>query len=153
MTGNPKSLSVAQVRLMLDIAQQDLSDRVTHTGALPAAEVAALYRSADVFVLASRFEGYGMAYAEAIAHGLPVIGTNAGAIADTLAGAGLMVPPDDVAALTDALRQVISDGAFREKLAAGARATKIPTWDDAADEFSAALDAVMAAAQPPQTAT
>ena len=60
----------------------------------------AALRAADLFVLASRFEGYGMAYAEAIAHGLPVIGTTAGAIPrNGAAGAGLLVPPDDVDAL------------------------------------------------------
>jgi glycosyltransferase involved in cell wall biosynthesis len=135
--------------LQADIARHGLGDRVTLTGAVPAARVAALYAAADVFVLASRFEGYGMVYAEAIAHGLPVIGTNAGAIAGTLAGAGLMVPPDDAAALTDALRRVIGDGALREQLAAGARATKIPTWDDAADEFARALERVTSEATAP----
>ena len=58
------------------------------------------YANADVFVLASRFEGYGMAFAEAVAAGLPVIGTTAGAIRrGGSRGAGILVPPDDVDAL------------------------------------------------------
>ena len=65
---------------------------MTVLGAVSPPRLAALYAEADMFVLASHFEGYGMAYAEAVAHGLPVIGTNAGAIPDTVpAGAGLLV--------------------------------------------------------------
>src|SRR5262249_59614452 len=71
-------------RLRADIMRLGLADRITLLGALAAEEVAPLYLSADLFVLPSRFEGYGMAYTEAIAHGVPVIGTTAGAIPQTV---------------------------------------------------------------------
>src|SRR5437588_12475077 len=107
-------------------------------GAVSDDELAALYRDADVFVLASRFEGYGMAYAEAIAHGLPVVGTRAGAIPDTVpAGAGVLVPPDDVGALAAVLRHLIGSRSERERLAVGARAAAaaFPSWRDSAALF------------------
>jgi glycosyltransferase involved in cell wall biosynthesis len=122
-----------------------LGARVTMTGAVSEEELAALYRDADLFVLASRHEGYGMAFAEAIAHGLPVIGTKAGAIPDTVpAGAGILVPPDDVAALAAALRAMIGDAALRERCAAAARsaALLLPTWEATAEIFLDVLKAV-----------
>ena len=66
-----------------------------------------------------------MAYTEAIAHGVPVVGTNAGAIPDTVpSGAGVLVPPDDVEALAATLQRLIEDPVERERLAAGARAAR-----------------------------
>ena len=102
--------------------------------------------AADLFVLASRFEGYGMAYAEAIAHGLPVIGTTAGAIPDTVpAGAGILVAPDDAAALARALRRLIENPDERQPaggIAARAAARQLPTWQDSAKIFSRMLEAL-----------
>src|SRR3954467_2510617 len=86
-----------------------------------------------------------MALAEAIAHGLPVVSTMAGAIPHRIpAGTGLLVPPNDVAALTHALRRLISDRAERQRSATNARmaATQLPTWRESARLFAAAIETV-----------
>ncbi len=86
-----------------------------------------------------------MAFSDAIAHGLPVIGTTAGAIPETVPeGAGLLVPPDDAAALVRALRQLIEHPDARRRLAAGARAAaaRLPSWPQAAARFAQAVEAV-----------
>jgi glycosyltransferase involved in cell wall biosynthesis len=140
-TRNP----AAAARLDSDIAAHGLGDRVAVLGAVPPERIIELYLASDVFVLASRFEGYGMALAEAIAHGLPVVSTMAGAIPDTVpAGTGLLVPPDDVAALAQALRRVIGDRAERQRLAMNARAAaaQLPTWQDSARLFAGAIETV-----------
>lgn len=132
-------------RLDDDISRLKLGDRVKVAGAVPAENLAELYANADVFVLASRFEGYGMAFSEAIVRGLPVIGTTAGAIPETVpAEAGLLVPPDDVPALAAALRRVIANPDERRRMAAAARAaaSTLPTWRDSAKLFADALEAV-----------
>jgi glycosyltransferase involved in cell wall biosynthesis len=131
-------------RLERDIADRCLSDRVIVAGAVSDERLEALYVGADVFVLPSRYEGYGMGFAEAIAHGLPVIGTEAGAIPETVpAGAGLLVPPDDAPALAAALRRLIADAGERGRLAAAARAAagKLPTWAESAALFARAIEA------------
>ncbi len=128
-------------RLEADIARCGLAQRIRLRGALTADELTSLYAASDLFVLPSRFEGYGMAFAEAIAHGLPVVGTRAGAIPDTVpADAGVLVPPDDVEALAAALRRLIEDPRERGRLAAGARAATFPTWQEQAARFAAVLD-------------
>jgi glycosyltransferase involved in cell wall biosynthesis len=133
----------AAARLDADIARCALGDRIAVLGAVSPERLAALYAEADLFVLASRFEGYGMAYAEAIAHGLPVIGSHAGAIPDTVpADAGLLVDPGNVPALAEALRRVIGDAALRQRLADAARAAapQLPTWRRSAEIFAGALE-------------
>jgi glycosyltransferase involved in cell wall biosynthesis len=130
-----------------DIARFKLSDRVALLGAVAPDRLAELYRTSDLFVLASRFEGYGMAYAEALAYGLPTIGTNAGAVPDTLPGdAAILVEPDDIAALAGALRRFIADKDERQRfsIAARAAAAKLPTWRDSAALFAGAIEAAVA---------
>jgi glycosyltransferase involved in cell wall biosynthesis len=136
----------AATRLDADIAAHGLGDRVAVLGAVTPERVMKLYLASDLFVLASRFEGYGMALAEAITHGLPVISTTAGAIPDTVPeGTGVLVPPNDVIALTHALRRLISDRAERHRFAMNARAAaaQFPTWQDSARLFAAAIETVV----------
>jgi glycosyltransferase involved in cell wall biosynthesis len=133
----------AAARLDADIARHTLGGRIASLGAVSPQHLAALYAEADVFVLASHFEGYGMAYAEAVAHGLPVIGTSAGAIPDTVPpDGGLLVDPGDSFALAQALRHVIGDADLRQRLASAARAAapQLPTWRHSAEIFARALE-------------
>jgi len=140
-TRNP----AAAAQLDADIEAYGLGDRVAVLGAVLPERIDELYLASDIFVLASRFEGYGMALAEAIAHGLPVVSTTAGAIPDTVpAGAGLLVPPDNTTALAQALRRLIADPPERQRLATNARAAaaKLPTWQDSARLFAGAIETI-----------
>jgi glycosyltransferase involved in cell wall biosynthesis len=122
-----------------------LADRVVMHGELADAELDALYRRADAVVLATSFEGYGMALAEAMAHGLPIVSTTAGAIPDLVPpSAGLLVPPDDGAALRGAIAALLDDPALRARLAEGARsaARTLPTWPQSVAAFAASLATV-----------
>ena len=124
------------------IARLGLSPRINMRGAVTEAELDRLYCNADAFVLASLYEGYGMAYAEAIAHGLPVIGTTGGAIAETVPrDAAILVPPGDVTALSMALRHLLTDQPKRRAMseAAWAVAHLLPSWEQAVTVFEDAL--------------
>ncbi len=128
--------------LRMQIEAAGLEDRVVLTGELDEASLHQQFRAADLFVLPTRFEGYGMAIAQALTHGLPVVSTRTGAIAELVSPeAGVLVEPNDGAALRGALARVLSDLALRRRLAVGARAAgaKLPSWDIASQQFSEAL--------------
>jgi len=136
----------ASEQLGRDIERFGFQQRVRALGAVNDKELDTLYQNADVFVLASLFEGYGMAYAEALARGLPVIGTTGGAIPDTVPkDAGLLVPPGDVKRLTEALRAVMQDQALRARLSQGAQraASRQPTWEQTVHKFSDVLERLL----------
>ena len=124
------------------IGASALVQRVTIRDAVDRATLDAHYDRADVFVLPTLHEGYGMALAEALARGLPVVSTRAGAVPETVPpDAGLLVPPSDPAALRDALARVLDDRALRVRLAAGARRARarLPDWGTACTRLAAAL--------------
>ena len=115
-----------------------LETKVTFHGTVSEETITNAYIKADVFVLPSLFEGYGMAYAEAIAHGLPVIGTTAGAIPDTVPETcGILVEPSNIKALHQALEKIILDKALRNQYqkAAIKAEPSFPTWQSSANAF------------------
>ncbi len=122
-----------------------LDSLVEFVGEADATALPGYYDSADIFVLPTLYEGYGMAVAEALARGLPIVSTRTGAIAELVGDeAGIVVPPGDVAALSAALSRVVGTPAaagVRETLARGARRMRetLPTWDDAASRMDALL--------------
>jgi glycosyltransferase involved in cell wall biosynthesis len=104
-----------------------LRDRVDFAGPRVGADLDRSYAAADLVVLSSRAETYGMVVTEALARGLPVIATEVGGVTEALAqGAdgirpGLLVPPEDAAQLGAALRAWLSDAELRERLRRAAR--------------------------------
>lgn len=129
------------------IAAHGLAERIVLAGECAPDVLAEAYRRADIFVLPSHEEGYGMVYAEALAHGLPVVATTAGAIPDTVpADASLLVPPGDAAALRAALERVLTDAALRAQLAgaATAAAARLHDWPTATRRWTDALDRLLA---------
>lgn len=141
LTRDPATAAHAQALA----AELGLAGRVVWHGEVDAAALQAHYASAQLLVLPSLHEGYGMVVAEALAAGLPVLASNAGALAQTLpAQAGWRVPPGDVPALQAALQRLIGEPALRERLAAGAREAgrRLPDWPTQAARFAAVLDAL-----------
>jgi glycosyltransferase involved in cell wall biosynthesis len=113
------------------LTEYGLEERVRLAGQLDEAALSSLYSSADIFALASFYEGYGMAFAEAMAHGLPVVASGEGAVRDTVpASAGFICAAGDSAAFAEALRVLLSNASLRKEKAEGAwrHGRTLPDW-------------------------
>lgn len=119
--------------ILRQVETEGLSGRILFVGEIT--DPSRLYRSADIFVLPSRYEGYGMVFAEALAQGLPIVATAVGAVPDVVPpSAGILVPVDDPDSLAAALRLLITEPDERVRLASGARAAarSLPGWRETA---------------------
>lgn len=113
------------------IATHRLETQIALCGEMTPSTLSAAYDAADLFVLPSFHEGYGMVFAEALAHGLPIVATNAGAIPETVPErAAILVQPGSVDALAAALTTLIEDRAKLAHLAQGAAdaGAAVPDW-------------------------
>jgi glycosyltransferase involved in cell wall biosynthesis len=132
---------VSRVKAMSE--EGALAGRVFWHGAVIGHALQAHYAQADLFVLPSLHEGFGMVVTEAVSHGLPVLTTTAGALAHTLPPeAGLQVPAGNAAALREALGRLMAEPGLRDQLRAGAQAAaqKLPGWEHQAAIFSGVLE-------------
>jgi len=140
--------------LLQQIRSAALSERVRLLGELASPALEECFAAADLFVLASHYEGYGMVVAEALAHGLPVIATRTGAIADlVLPEAGRVVEPGDCNSLRVALSEVLTNSHAYAARMAGARAARdrLPRWPEACWEAAKTLRAVKQATGRPRS--
>jgi len=117
VAGNTRTLpryyySLRDLASRLQLEAQDL----VFTGHLPMDEFLAVYRTADVFVSMSEHEGFCLPLIESCRFGLPVVAFDAGAVGETLAGAGLMLSRKDVAVAAGLIEQVLNDDPLRERL-------------------------------------
>ncbi|HEX6444460.1 MAG TPA: glycosyltransferase family 4 protein [Streptosporangiales bacterium] len=138
---------VAQLRTR--IARAGLGARVRLAGTLTGTALDHAYAAADVVVVPSRSETYGMVVTEALAHGLPVIAAATGGLPEALGFAddghrpGRLVAPDDPVALRTALAEWLRDGELRQHLRAAAlrRRARLPGWDQTVRDLARALTA------------
>lgn len=134
-------------RLHEQAREDGVSDRVRFVGPLTGGALDAAYTAADVLVLASRAEAYGMVVNEALARGLPVVASAVGGLPEALGHSpeggtpGLLVAPDDPAALAEAVRSWLSDADLRQRLrhTAERRRAELCGWSSTAERISRAI--------------
>jgi glycosyltransferase involved in cell wall biosynthesis len=110
----------AQVRALI-AEYQMLPDRFWFTGPVPDEDLAAFYRWADVYVSLSEHEGFCVPLVEAMAADVPVLAYAAGAVPETLGGAGVLFSPKDLELAAETMGMLVYDRPFRESVLAGQR--------------------------------
>jgi glycosyltransferase involved in cell wall biosynthesis len=120
-----------------------IAQRVTFAGEVAGEALEALWHRTDLFALATHWEGYGMAVAEALARGIPLALTTGGAVAELAPRqAAVLCAPGDHASLGRAMRRPIYDTALRAEMAEAAwqAGQRLPSWETRAGAFAAELE-------------
>lgn len=127
------------------VTELNLSDRVTIAGRVSDQDLSKLYSEASIFALATRYEGYGLVFDEALSAGLPIVSCVTGAVPDTVpSDAGRLVPPDDPQSFANALEALLCDASLRSNLTVASRTAglQLPTWAHTAKVAGDVLDAL-----------
>ncbi|MBR0558316.1 glycosyltransferase family 4 protein [Ciceribacter sp. L1K23] len=138
--GSPTLNPSMTERLKRQLDVSGLAERITLAG--ECADTREHLAKADIFALASRYEGYGMVFAEALSQGLPIVACRTGAVPDVVPDeAGILVPVDDVDAFAEALRTLIADIPLRKQKAEASRraGARLPGWHTTAEIISNTL--------------
>jgi len=139
-----------------DLAKRlGLDKEVRFTGPMSREEVAERYRNADLFTLSPLNEAFGNVFAEAMASGLPIVGTNVGGIPELVRHGvnGLLVRPRDHRALAEAIARLASDEGLRQSMAERNRleAERSLSWDNATESYMQLYDDILAGVPPDRT--
>lgn len=134
-----KDADPARGRAYCEALAQSTGARVRFLGPIPRADILSAYRESTLFVLASDFEGFGLALLEAMAAGLPFVSTPAGVAPDLAShGAGRVAPPERLA---EEVRALLADPAERAAMGArGRAAVSRYAWDEVARKYEALFE-------------
>ncbi|MDP8248106.1 MAG: glycosyltransferase family 4 protein [Candidatus Tritonobacter lacicola] len=129
----------------------EIEERVLFLGRVPSEELTAQYRSADIFILSSLLEGFGIVLLEAMSFGLPIIATKAGSIPELVEDGinGFLVDRASSVGLARAIKKLISDPALKKKMSVAnlEKVERFDSWDEAALKVCRAIEAVVCAAE------
>ncbi len=140
VAGEPRSDYAEELAL---IDRLGLSEDVLFTGWIPQEELPTLYSLADVFLLPSLYEGFGIPLIEAMGCGCPIVTANVGSPPEVTDGAALLVDPRDVDAIAAAVQAVVGDRALRGRLVErGMARARAFTWEKCARETLEVLESL-----------
>jgi glycosyltransferase involved in cell wall biosynthesis len=126
------------------VERLELAGCVHFTGYVEEEDLPALYNGADLFVFPSLYEGFGLPVLEAMACGAPVVTSNTSSLPEVAGDATLLADPEDVEAITEAMRRVLADRALAKELQAkGLERAEQFTWERTARETIAVYEKVL----------